>query len=117
MPARAMCLASAKRIWVMARQPGAAGRESRRVWLLGLRAFLAGEGTKAQADDWANCGWPISTAPQYDEERSVYDAGPLIRHIADGDFAFFSTWVRLELDQTLVMIEVSLGDLIASKAR
>src|SRR5450756_1424367 len=59
------------------------------------RRLSAGEGTKgARLDDWAYCELADLDAAEYDEERSgLWTRGLLIRrNIADGDFAFFSTW-------------------------
>src|ERR1035438_8408545 len=114
MPARAMCSASAPTVIL---GPGAASRrsparprKSRRVWLPRLGAVLRrGEGTKgARLDDWAYCQLADLDAAEYDEERSgLWTRGLLIRrNIADGDFAFFSTWCPVGTGiETLVMIE------------
>src|ERR1019366_8395252 len=101
MPARAMCSASAPTVIL---GPGAASRrsparprKSRRVWLPRLGAvFRRGEGRKGGgATTRGFLGWPLSTR------------GLLIRrNIADGDFAFFSTWCPVGTGiETLVVIE------------
>jgi len=73
------------------------------------RRLSAGEGTKgARLDDWAYCELADLDAAEYDEERSgLWTRGLLIRrNIADGDFAFFSTWCPVGTGiETLVMIE------------
>ena len=73
------------------------------------RRLSAGEGTKgARLDDWAYCELADLDAAEYDEERSgLWTRGLLIRrNIADGDFAFFSTWCPFGTSiETLVMIE------------
>jgi FOG: Transposase len=59
------------------------------------RRLSAGEGTKGpRLHDWAYCELADLDAAEYDEERSgLWTRGLLIRrNIADGDFAFFSTW-------------------------
>src|ERR1039458_2214976 len=73
------------------------------------RRLSAGEGTKgARLDDWAYCELADLDAAEYDEERSgLWTRGLLIRrNIADGDFAFFSTWCPVGTGiETLVMLE------------
>jgi SRSO17 transposase len=73
------------------------------------RRLSAGEGTKgAMLDDWAYCELADLNAAEYDEQRSgLWTRGLLIRrNIADGDFAFFSTWCPAGTGiETLVMIE------------
>src|SRR5665811_1883095 len=73
------------------------------------RRLSAGEGTKgARLDDWAYCELADLDAAEYDEQRSgLWTRGLLIRcNIADGDFAFFSTWCPVGTGiGTLVMIE------------
>jgi SRSO17 transposase len=59
------------------------------------KRLSAGEGTKgARLHDWAYCELADLDAAEYDGERSsLWTRGLLIRrNIADGDFAFFSTW-------------------------
>jgi SRSO17 transposase len=76
---------------------------------VGRRRLSAGEGTKgARLDDWAYCELADLDAAEYDEQRSgLWTRGLLIRrNIADGDFAFFSTWCPVGTGiETLVMIE------------
>src|ERR1017187_4914258 len=114
MPARAMCSASAPTVIL---GPGAASRrsparprKSRRVWLPRLGAVFRraeapkGEGLTARAF----FRWAAFDAAEYDVERSgLWTRGLLIRrNIADGDFAFFSTWCPVGTGiETLVMIE------------
>ena len=55
----------------------------------------AGEGTKGvRLHDWAYCELADLDAAEYDKDRSgLWTRGLLIRrNIADGDWAFFSTW-------------------------
>ena len=59
------------------------------------KRLSAGEGTKgARLHDWAYCELADLDAAEYDGEPSrLWTRGLLIRrNIADGDFAFFSTW-------------------------
>src|ERR1035437_2255332 len=111
-PARAMCSASAPTVIL---DPGAASRrsparprKSRRVWLPRLGALSAGDGTKgARLNDWAYCELADLDAAESDEERSgLWTRGLLIRGtIADGDFAFFSTWCPVGTGiETLVIV-------------
>jgi SRSO17 transposase len=76
---------------------------------VGRRRLSAGEGTKgARLDDWAYCELADLDAAEYDEQRSgLWTRGLLIRrNIADGDFAFFSTWCPVGTGiETPVMIE------------
>jgi len=73
------------------------------------KRLSAGEGTKGdRLHDWAYCELADLEAAEYDESRSgLWTRGLLIRRtIADGAFAFFSTWCPAGTSaETLVAVE------------
>ncbi len=88
---------------------GEAGQIAKSLDASAWKRLSAGDGTKgARLHDWAYCELADLDAAEFSEDRSgPWTRGLLIRRdIADGDFAFFSTWCPMgsSLD-TLVRVE------------